>query len=181
MPDVGFLKADEFKTDGQTIFSGHFHKRQMQTNSYGAKIIYTGNCFPHSFSDAGDDERGIMLLELGKEPIFKSWPDAPKYRSLSLSQLIEAPEKYIDNKTTAKVAIDLDISYEEANFIRDTMIQEYNVREFRLIPNKNQISNVIETDGMVFESVDQIVTQQLAAIESNTLDKDLLINIYNNV
>lgn len=181
MPDVGFMKADDFTRPDQTVFSGHFHKRQIQTNSHGAKIIYTGNCFPHSFSDAGDDERGIMLLELGKEPIFKAWPNAPKYKSLSLSQLIEDPSKYIDDKTTAKVAIDLDISYEEANFIRDTMIQEYKVREFKLIPNKNHITNVVETDGMKFETVDQIVVEQLGAIESNTLDKELLVNIYNNI
>lgn len=181
MPDVGHMKSDAFETAGQQIFSGHFHKRQVQTNIHGAKITYTGNCFPHSFSDAGDDERGIMLLELGKEPIFKAWPDAPKYRTLLLSQLIDDPTKYIDDKTTAKVTIDLDISYEEANFIRDTMIQEYKVREFKLIPNRNQITNVIETDGMKFETVDQIVVEQLSAIESNTLDKEMLINIYNNV
>jgi DNA repair exonuclease SbcCD nuclease subunit len=181
MPDVGHLKHDDFKTDGQSIFSGHFHKRQHQTNAHGAEIIYMGNCFPHSFSDAGDDDRGIMLLELGKKPIFKKWPGAPKFRHLLLSELIDDPAKHIDHLTTAKVTIDLDISYEEANFIKETMAQEYNVRELKLLPNKNHITNIVDTEGMVFETVDQIVTEQLKAIESTTLDKNLLIDIYNNI
>ena len=47
------------------VFTGHFHKRQVKDN-----IIYTGNAFPHNFSDAWDDERGWMFLEWGKEPEF---------------------------------------------------------------------------------------------------------------
>lgn len=181
MPDVGHLKQDDFVSSNQTIFSGHFHKRQIQTNVHGNQIIYSGNCFPHNFSDAGDDDRGIVLLELGKPPIFKAWPKAPKYRALLLSQLIEDPASHIDDLTTAKVTIDLDISYEEANFIKETMAQEYQVRELKLIPNKNHITSIIETEGMQFHSVDQIVVEQLSAIESATLQKDLLIDIYNNI
>lgn len=181
MPDVGHIKQDDFKAPNQTIFSGHFHKRQVQTNTHGNQIIYMGNCFPHNFSDAGDDERGIVLLELGKPPIYKAWPKAPKYRALLLSQLIEDPAAHIDNLTTAKVTIDLDISYEEANFIKETMTAEYNVRELKLIPNKNHIANVIETEGMKFETVDQIVIEQLGALDTNMIQKDLLIEIYNNI
>lgn len=181
MPDIGHLKHDDFTTPDQNIFSGHFHKRQTQRNAHGANITYMGNCFPHSFSDAGDDDRGIMLLELGKPPIYKKWPKAPKYRNLLLSELIDNPSKHIDELTTAKVTIDLDLSYEEANFIKETMAVEYNVRELKLIPNKNQITNVVDTDGMVFESVDAIVVGQLSAIESTTLDKNLLVDIYNNI
>ncbi len=181
MPDVGHLKIDDFKTSDQTVFSGHFHKRQIQTNTHGASIIYSGNCFPHSFSDAGDDDRGIVLLELGKPPVFKKWPNAPKYRNVLLSDLIDNPSKHVDHLTTAKVTIDIDISYEEANFIKDTMLQEYNVRELKLIPNKNHITNVIDTDGMQFHSVDQIVTECIGSIESQTLDKNLLIDLYNEI
>jgi|GEM_PF-1132408 len=181
MPDVGHIRQDDFVGTNQTVFSGHFHKRQVQRNTHGNEIIYMGNCFPHNFSDAGDDDRGIMLLELGKKPIYKKWPDAPKYRVLNLSQLIDNPSAHIDSKTTAKVTIDLDISYEEANFIKETMAQEYHVRELKLIPNQSHIANVIETDGMKFETVEQIVVEQLGAIESATLDKELLINIYKNI
>ena len=178
MPDVGHINRDDFKNSRQTVFSGHFHKRQEQTNIHGAKIIYTGNCFPHSFSDAGDDDRGIMLLELGKEPIYKRWPKAPKFRNLTLSQLLENPSRHIDELTTAKVSIDLDISFEEASFIKETMASEFNVRELKLLPNKNHIDSVTNTDHMTFNTVDEIILSQLSAIESATMDKNLLTAIY---
>jgi len=55
MPDHGKLNAKHFVHQKQ-VFSGHFHKRQNQ-----GKIWYTGNTFPHDFSDAWDDDRGLMF------------------------------------------------------------------------------------------------------------------------
>lgn len=181
MPDIGHLSDDAFKTDGQKLFSGHFHKRQRRTNSHGAEIIYTGNCFPHNFSDAGDDERGIMLLELGKEPIFKSWPKAPQYKNLLLSQILEEPEKHLSDRVTAKITIDLEISYEEANFIRTTMAEEYGVREMKLMPTKESLDQIIGDENITFLSINQMVTESINSMESNTMDKALLLQIYNNL
>ena len=28
-------------------------------------VTYMGNAFPHNYADAGDDERGMMVLEYG--------------------------------------------------------------------------------------------------------------------
>lgn len=181
MPDTGKINADAFKMQNQRVFSGHFHKRQKQYNLYGASIEYIGNCFPHNFSDAWDDDRGIMLLELGKEPIYKAWPNAPKYRTLNLSQLIESPELYIDDKTNAKITVDIDISFEEANFIRDTLISKYNPRELSLIPFKQDLGQDSFDESISFESVDQIVSKCLSSIESTTIDKNLLIEIYSDI
>ena len=36
-------------------------------------------------------------------------------------------------------------------------------------------------DGLKFESVDQIVIDQINSIESSTFDKKLLLDIYNNL
>lgn len=181
MPEVGKINADMFTKEKQHIFSGHFHKRQKQTNKHGAVIEYIGNCFPHSFSDAWDDDRGIMLLEIGKEPIYKAWTEAPKFRTLTLSKLLEDPSAYLDSKTNARVTIDAEISYEEANFIRDTMITEYNPRELNFIPFKEKIEDVQFDNSIVFESIDQIVIEQLTSIDSNTLDSGLLVDIYNGL
>ena len=81
-----------------------------------------------------------------------------------------------------RVELDIDISYEEANFIKDTFVKDYNLREMALIPVKN---NSVDTDlspGEVkFESVDQIVTDQLTNIESEFYDPKLLLKIYQNI
>ena len=66
-------------------------------------MIYTGNAFPHNFSDAGDDERGWMFLEWGSEPEFFAWPDAPKYKNITLSDLLVDPSKYLLPRTTARI------------------------------------------------------------------------------
>lgn len=181
MPDVGHIKADYFKGKNQHVFSGHFHKRQSQLNTHGVGIHYLGNCFPHDFSDSGDDDRGIMLLELGKEPIYKKWPAAPKYRTLNLSELIENPDKHIDSFTIAKVLVDMDLSYEETITVKEAMIKDYNIRELKLIPNRNNVSDIIDTSNVKFESIDSIVLEQLNSIDSKTLDKILLTEIYNSI
>ena len=71
MPDVGGIQTDHFAGCGK-VFSGHFHKRQYMKN-----VTYMGNAFPHNYADAGDDERGMMVLEYGGEPKFINWPDMP--------------------------------------------------------------------------------------------------------
>jgi hypothetical protein len=77
-----------------------------------------------------------------------------------------------------RVTIDLPISFEEANFIRETFIPQYNLRELMLIPEKVEVeSNAVPID-VNFESVDTIVMNQINAIESESYNKNLLLEIY---
>jgi hypothetical protein len=173
MPDHGEVKVESFGGFDR-VFSGHFHLRQQKKN-----IHYIGNCFPHNYADAGDDKRGMMILEWGQEPVFHAWSGQPLYKVLKLSQVIDSAPALLAPNMHVRVELDIDISYEEANFIKDTFVKDYNLREMALIPVK---STAVDTDmapGEVkFESVDQIVTQQLTAIESEFYDPKLLLEIY---
>jgi hypothetical protein len=81
-----------------------------------------------------------------------------------------------------RVALDIGISYEEANFIKETFIRDYDLREMALIPNKNSAVDTDMAPGEIkFESVDQIVTDQITAIESEFYDPKLLLKIYQNL
>ena len=81
-----------------------------------------------------------------------------------------------------RVNIDINISYEEATFIKETFIQSHKLREITLIPQKTTDLNQYEIQGNIkFESVDQIVTNQLINIDSNQFDKNLLLDIYQNL
>jgi DNA repair exonuclease SbcCD nuclease subunit len=181
MPDHGKIHSDQFRVKDQWVFSGHFHKRQIRKNQFGANIAYIGNCFPHSYSDAGDDQRGIMLLELGKEPIFKKWPHAPKFRHLELSEVLLDPSFYLDSYTNAKIQIDVDLNYEESKFIKETFHSQFRPREIKFIPRKNDSDmDDFEFDDN-FENVDQIVIEQLKSIPDGQIDKNLLIDIYQNL
>jgi DNA repair exonuclease SbcCD nuclease subunit len=173
MPDHGELRAEDFNGPDY-IFSGHFHKRQ--TNN---RVVYIGNAFPHNFSDTWDDDRGMMFMEWGGEPAYKAWPDAPKFRTLKLSKLIDEKDSIMKSKMYLKVNLDIDISYEEATFIKESFIKEHDIREISLIQEKNNIeSNTDDTPDTKFESVDQIVTEQLVNIDSESIDKLKLLEIY---
>jgi DNA repair exonuclease SbcCD nuclease subunit len=176
MPDHGELKVENF-SGIESVYSGHFHLRQHKKN-----INYIGNCFPHNFADAGDDKRGMMIKEWGKEDQYFAWPGQPLYRVLKLSQVIDGAATVLLPNMHVRVELDIDISYEEANFIKDTFVKEYNLREMALIPSKRTDIDIDLAPGDVkFESVDQIVTDQLTNIESEFYDPKLLLKIYQNL
>lgn len=176
MPDHGGLK-DEHVSGFEVVFSGHFHKRQFRKN-----IWYIGNAFPHNYADAGDDARGMMVLEWGQDPEFYSWPGQPVFRVYKLSDVLENPAGLLISKSSVKIHLDIDISYEEANFIRETLIPQYGLREMSLIPVKqDQHTQDLSPGEIKFESVDQIVIESINNLESSTFDKKLLRQIYDNL
>ena len=177
MPDHGELKAEDFKHQSY-VFSGHFHKRQQQ-----GVIHYIGNAFPHNYADAWDDERGMMILdrENDKAPEYINWEDCPKYRTVKLSQLLDPDQTIIKNKMYLRVTIDVPISYEEASFIKETFINQHMCREISLIPQKQIEEITTELDIQQFESVDQIVAGEIAAIDSDNFNKKTLMDIYSDL
>jgi hypothetical protein len=58
----------------------------------------------------------------------------------------------------------------------------YDIRECTLIPEKKDLDSVSsELEISKFESVDQIVTNQIVSIESENYDPKMLLEIYNNL
>jgi hypothetical protein len=101
---------------------------------------------------------------------------------LKLSQVIDSAPTLLAPNMHIRVELDIDISYEEANFIKDTFVKDYNLREMALIPVKNSAVDTDMSPGEIkFESVDQIVTDQLTNIESEFFDSKLLLQIYQNL
>jgi F420-0:gamma-glutamyl ligase-like protein len=99
-----------------------------------------------------------------------------------LANLIDNAATLLAPKMHVRVNLDIEISYEEANFIKETFIKDYGLREMALIPNKTAGVDVDLAPGDVkFESVDQIVTDQLTNIESEFYDNKLLLQIYQNL
>ena len=176
MPDHGQLHAKDFQHQDY-IFSGHFHKRQKQ-----GIVHYTGNPFGHNYADVWDFDRGAMFLEWGGEPEYVNWEDGPRYISLDLSKLLTDTDKYLSGKTYAKVELDVDISYEEANFLRETFFDHYTIRELKLIPKHEGDPGSDELLGDIkFETVDQIVVDCLQTIDSTAYNVDTLTKIYDEI
>lgn len=176
MPDTGELKAEDFNGPDY-VFSGHFHKRQSK-----GVVHYIGNAFPHNFADTWDDDRGMMTLEWGSKPEYHNWSNAPKYRTIKLSDLIDQKDTVMKSKMYLKVNLDIDISFEEANLIKETFTNDYDIREISLIQDKNNLEGTYEDNPDIqFESVDQIVTEQLINLDQGQFDKKVLLDIYNNL
>jgi DNA repair exonuclease SbcCD nuclease subunit len=175
MPDHGQLQTGHFQNQ-ELVFTGHFHKRQQKGN-----VVYIGNAFPHNYADAGDDDRGMMTLEWGGKPEYHTWPDQPIYRTYKLSQIIDKPDELLREKMHCRVTIDLPITFEEANFIKEQFMPQYKLRELMLIPEKVEVESAVNPIDITFESVDTIVMNQINNIDSDTYDKKLLLDIYNEL
>ena len=177
MLDNGGVNSTHFKNQ-EYVFSGHFHKRQTSGN-----IHYIGNPFGHNFADAGEFNRGAMFLEWGGVPEYVNWEDGPTYISTHLSALIEDPQKHCRPNSYIKAVLDIELSYEEVAYIKELFVKEYNVRELKLIPDfvKDEHEGVDSDDAAGFESVDTIITNQLASITSETYDVKKLIEIYDRL
>jgi hypothetical protein len=176
MPDHGEIQREHL-AGFDHVFTGHFHKRQTKKN-----ITYIGNAFPHNYADAGDDERGLTVLEWGMAPRYHAWPEQPTYRVHGLANLIDNAGTLLRPRMHVRVNLDIEISYEEANFIKETFIQQHGLREMALIPNKTAGVDEDMAPGEVkFESVDQIVVDQITNIDSEFYDNKLLLKIYQNL
>mgnify|MGYP003351179658 CR=1 FL=1 len=180
MPDHGELQLKNFEKY-EMGFSGHFHKRQSKGNMH-----YIGNAFPHNFSDVDDEERGMMILEWGGQPEYFAWPKQPTYKVLSLRDMIEIhstgnTDNIIKENQHLKLTLDIDVSFEEAGFLKEEFIKKYGLRELTIIPPKASVE-VSTVDIQEFQSIDSLVCSQLDSIESSdTFDKNILISIYNSL
>ena len=176
MPDYKEIQSEHLH-GYEAVFSGHFHKRQKKNN-----ITYIGNAFPHNYADAGDDKRGMMVLEWDKEPMYFGWPNAPKYRVYNLSDVLDDPAGLLLPDSYVKINLDIDISFEEASFIREKLMPEHHLRELTLIPIKRDFTdNNPDNTNTQFESVDTIIQTQIESLEVGTFDKKLLLDIYRNI
>lgn len=176
MPDIGELKREDL-SNFENVFSGHFHKRQTHRN-----ITYIGNAFPHNYADAGDDQRGVMILEWDADPQFIAWDAAPKYRKYLLSDVLSETDALLKPNMYCRVELDIDVSYEEANFIKEQLIPQYELRELSLISGQKMEESSPEFDGEInFESVDSIVTGHLTQLDTAQYDANLMLDIYRNL
>jgi len=115
-------------------------------------IWYMGNAFPHN------------------------------YRVYKLSEVLDNPEGLLIKNAHVRVHLDIDISYEESNFIREQLIPQHELREMSLIPVKSdEHAQDLAPGEISFESVDSIIIEQIKNIESDFYDKGVLLEIYQSI
>jgi DNA repair exonuclease SbcCD nuclease subunit len=126
----------DFFEGPKAVYSGHFHKRQTRVNTNGTEIVYIGNCFPHNWNDLGDRDRGCMIFERDKDPIFLNWDKAPTYDRLDLSKLLVLiDDQTLHQKFSPKATIHLsdDIGLSDVDlFEMRTLLGTQGFREIKI-------------------------------------------------
>jgi DNA repair exonuclease SbcCD nuclease subunit len=168
-----------FKNQKQ-IFSGHFHKRQAQDN-----VVYIGNTFPMDFGDSGDTQRGMMIYDHTTNVVdFKDWV-GPTYLKTTLSKALADEWQLPPNERMRVICVnDLEITYSEAQVIKETLKDQYKFREFKLEENYAEKKDALEntmSDEEVNESqsIDEIVVNSLLDLsEIKSIDNNKLVALY---
>ena len=160
------------------IFSGHFHKRQAEKN-----VIYIGNTFPADFSDANDNERGMMLYTYDTDNVeFIDWGDCPTYIKTTLSEVIKDP-KILKAGSVVNCIVDMDITYEDSIQLKEQLTNKRKLREINLHENPERLAaiegtDVEEDDLEDLDTTDEMVMAMLGKIDAESIDNDRLIKMY---
>lgn len=174
MPDHGEINKTHFK-NVEYVFSGHFHRRQIDKN-----IHYIGNPFGHDYSTSWDFDHGCMILPYGEDPQYINWTDGPRYITLKLSDLL-SDTSVLTNKTYVKCEQDVDMTFEEATELKETLSSTFGVREFKLTQPKSITTSEVELDISSFQTIDEIFNAEINNIDSNTFNTNTLLTIYNDL
>lgn len=164
------------------IFSGHFHKRQANDN-----VVYIGNTFPMDYGDAGDDERGMAILDTSNDDVsFINWTDCPKYRKVRLSNVLNGDADFPE-KCRVRCVVDIDIAYSDAQALKEEMVKSIGLREFSLEENlaerKDAIAGSEDELQLDFSSLNDAVIGMLKTGVSGTatIDPEKLVEIYSSL
>lgn len=171
-------ECDEYA--GPVIFSGHFHKRQVNKQT-----VYIGNAFPQNFADAGDFARGMCVYDHTQGQMeFYDWEQGPRYQKCTLSSLIDKSAKLFKG-ARVRCVVDVEISFEESAKLKQAFVAKYDLREFTLEESKD-ITNALKfgegaEDVGDIKSVDELIMEMLNNIEAPQIDKGMLIQIYQGI
>ena len=127
-------------------------------------------------------EAALLIRQKGK-----TYPDAVRevMNSVNIKDMVSGQwmdaDTIIKPKQHLRVALDIDISFEEASFIKEKFIADYSIRELTLIAEKKELEINTNIDIQAFESVDQIVSSQIVNIDSDVYNKNTLLAIYNSL
>lgn len=172
---------DHTKFSGPTrIFSGHFHKRQIDSN-----IVYIGNAFPTNFSDVNDTTRGMAVYNHDSDTLdFIDWMDCPQYVSVKLSEVLNNSRE-IPRNARVKCEADVPLTFEDSTTIKKELAEQLNLREIT-IEETDEIEQLLTTEAAVVvdhqnTSVDDLVVQMLMGIVSDKISSTVLIEQYNTL
>ena len=171
--------ASQF-TGPKYIFSGHFHKRQVNKN-----VIYIGNTFPTTYGDAWDSERGACMLTMADDEVqFFDYPNAPLFYKTKLTQVLAGDMQFKKNGRV-RCLLDADVGYSDVQALREEMMTMFELREFSVEEDsqskKDSINEGLELEGELDLSSLDITVRKLileGVTPTPTIDPAYLVELY---
>ena len=178
------IKVKDLLKKSSLIISGHFHTRHSKQYGSGT-ILYVGNPFQMDFGDL-DNDKGYHLLDLDTlEYEFYRNTVSPKYKKITLGQLVEAGSFTPDiiqtvKNNIVKLKIDKNISQEDMDVLykKLTLLQpqeltvDYDINFNRLIDSDNQKEDLsgIDIEQAITEFVNLLEIENKKDIINYTVD-----------
>jgi len=130
------------KTD--TVFSGHFHRRDHKKYNEGV-VYYVGNTFPIDFSDV-ENVKGYYILdvETGDLEFFEN-PVSPKYKKVFLSKIKTVTSQDIAGNIV-KLVVDVELE--------ESKLDKVKVYLGKFLPKSLQVEYNVVTNTL--DSVEQV-------------------------
>ncbi len=169
----GMLSHEDF-SGPEYIFSGHYHGRQVKTIRK-TEVHYIGNAFPHSFSDANDTDRGMMILEHGGKPKYINWPNMPTYHKLNMS---EFEGQSFGPRAKIIIQDDVGLSGDERDNIRDLMMEGNAPLGVNIIDSRSTMANKETAIILEGEDMMDMVIRCLKETDDPNYDPALLVDIF---
>jgi DNA repair exonuclease SbcCD nuclease subunit len=172
--------ADQF-SGPKYVFSGHFHKRQVNKN-----IIYIGNTFPTTYGDAWDSERGACLFTVEDEGVqFFDYAAAPLFYKVKLSQVLSGEIVNFAKRGRVRCTMDTDVGYSDVQALKEEMMQLFELREFSVEEDsqskKDSINEGLDLEGELdLSSLDSTVRKLIfeGVSPTATIDPAYLVELY---
>lgn len=178
------IKVKDILKKCPLIFSGHFHTRHSKQYGSGT-ILYVGNPFQMDFSDI-DNTKGYYILDINtSEYQFFENNISPKYKKITLSELVRAKNFTADivnvfKNNIVKLKIDKNISQEDIEillkkinlFKPQELTVDYDINFNRLIDIDNQKEDLsgIDIEQAIVEFVNLLEIEDKKTIIDYTIE-----------
>jgi hypothetical protein len=118
-----------------------------------------------------------MILEWGGKPEYIEWEHAPRFINIQLSDCLSNTSKFLTDKTSSKLTVDLPVNPDEVQFIRSMFLKWYPVRKLDFItPRTNEDFEF--DDNIEFQNTNEIILEGLETMRESAFDVELLKRIY---
>ena len=178
------IKVKDILKKCPLIFSGHFHIRHSKQYGSGT-ILYVGNPFQMDFGDI-DNNKGYYILDINtSEYEFFENTISPKYKKITLSELVQArrfTEDIINivKNNIVKLKIDKNISQEDIDILLkkishikpQELTVDYDINFNRLIDDSKQKEDLsgIDIEQAIVEFVNLLEIENKKSIIDYTVD-----------